>query len=154
MLSRGLLAEDAPGLFYATFAIPLQAIFEANRWPQATAYFEFHGPNSFAGQHAAEPHILIDVAIHRKERLLPGFFLALFGHLSHADVPHRGQLIPALRGSLEDGTLAGMLPEGVVARADRNVSPGQPLMFIHKSRAWLARLRERCSSEEELEPLR
>ena len=114
VLSQGLLAENVPGLFDATFAAPLQAIFQENGWPQATAYFEFHGPNSFAGQHEAEPHVLnlIDAAVHRKGLLLPGLFLTLFGHLPHADVLHRGRLTPALRGQIEAGTLAGMPPEG------------------------------------------
>ncbi len=155
VLSRGLLAEEVPGLFEATFAAPLRAIFQASGWSQATAYFEFHGPNSFAGKHEDEPHVLtlLDVAVHRKGLLLPGVFLQTFGHLPHAAVLHRGPLTPAIQAQIEDGTLPGMPPEGVVAKADRYISPGRPLMFKHKSRAWLARLHEQRSSVEELESL-
>jgi hypothetical protein len=156
VLSEGLLAEEVPGLFEQTFAEPLAAIFRAKGWSKATAYFEFHGPGSFAGQHIDEPHTLtlLDVAVHRRGILLPGDFLATFGHLPCAALLHHGPLTPAIRARIEDGTLPGMPPEGIVAKGDWYVSPGRPLMFKHKSRAWLARLREKCTSEEEFERLR
>ncbi|MFT5683412.1 MAG: hypothetical protein ACI8RZ_004343, partial [Myxococcota bacterium] len=103
-----------------------------------------------------EPHALtlLDVAVHRKGLLLPSTFLATFGHLPHAELLHHGPLTPAIRAQIEDGTLPDMPLEGIVAKGDRYVSPGRPLMFKHKNRAWLARLREKCSSEEEFERLR
>ena len=156
MLNHGVLAEEVPGLMERTFTEPLQAIFRAQKWSKATAFFEFHGPNSFAGQHDAEPHTLtlIDVAVHRKGILLPSDFLSTFGHLPHAALLHHGPFTPALQAQVEAGTLPGMPEEGIIGKGDWYVSPGRPLMFKHKSRAWLARLREKCLSKEEFERLR
>jgi len=69
---------------------------------QATAYFEFFGPNSFAGQHdpsvlgveSNEPFrvVLIDVNVHRKGFVSAEDFIARFGHLGIPRVIHRGVL--------------------------------------------------------------
>ena len=156
MLRRGLLAEEVPALFKQTFEAPLTALFTARRWKKAVAYFEFLGPGSFAGQHEDEPHALhlIDIAVHRKGLLLPSDFLATVGHLPHAALLHHGLFTPALMAQVEDGTLPGMPPEGVIGKGDWYTTPGRPAMFKHKSRAWLDRLRGRCSSEEEFQRLR
>ena len=53
-----------------------------------------------------------------------------------------------------DGRTRLLTPEGVIGKGDWYVSPGRPAMFKHKSRDWLARLREKCSSEEEFQLLR
>lgn len=156
MIDRGLLAEEVPALFERTFAEPLAELFTARRWKKAVAYFEFLGANSFAGQHADEPHALhlIDIGVHRQGLLLPRDFLDAVGDLPRAALLHHGLFTPALMAQVEGGTLPGMPPEGVIGKGDWYVTPGRPAMFKHKSRGWLARLRERCSSEEEFQRLR
>jgi hypothetical protein len=69
---------------------------------QATAYFEFFGPHSFAGQHdpevlgvpANEPLrvVLIDVNVHRRGLVSAEQFIERFGHLGIPRVVHRGVL--------------------------------------------------------------
>ena len=69
---------------------------------EATAYFEFLGPHSFAGQHdpaalgvpSNEPFqvVLIDVNIHRQGFVSADEFIERFGHLDIPRVVHRGML--------------------------------------------------------------
>jgi hypothetical protein len=69
---------------------------------EATAYFEFLGPSSFAGQH--DPAVLgvptnelfrvvlIDVNVHRRGLVSAEQFVGRFGHLGIPRVVHRGEL--------------------------------------------------------------
>ena len=69
---------------------------------EATAYFEFLGPHSFAGQHdpgvlgvpSNEPFgvVLIDVNIHKRGFVSAEQFVERFGHLGIPRVVHRGEL--------------------------------------------------------------
>ncbi len=69
---------------------------------EATAYFEFFGPHSFAGQHdpgvlavdSNEPFrvVLIDVNVHRRGFVSAEQFVERFGHLGIPRVVHRGEL--------------------------------------------------------------
>src|SRR5262245_5211334 len=69
---------------------------------QATAYFEFLGPHSFAGMHdpaelrvpSNEPFrvVLIDVNVHKRGLVSAEEFVAQFGHLGTPSVVHRGVL--------------------------------------------------------------
>jgi hypothetical protein len=69
---------------------------------QTTAYFEFLGPHSFAGQHDSsvlgvesnEPFrvVLIDVNIHKRGFVSAEQFIERFGHLGIPSVVHRGEL--------------------------------------------------------------
>ncbi len=91
---------------------------------EATAYFEFFGPRSFAGQHdpavlkipANEPFrvVLIDVNLHKRGFVSGEQFIDHFGHLGIPRVVHRGELtrefIAAVRAD-RFGT-----PEGVICK--------------------------------------
>jgi hypothetical protein len=69
---------------------------------QATAYFEFLGPHSFAGLHdpailgvvGNEPFrvVLIDVNLHKRGFVSASEFVEHFGHLGIPRVVHRGEL--------------------------------------------------------------
>jgi len=50
---------------------------------------------------------------------------------------------------VRDGTFPGMTFEGVVCKGPK-VSPGRPLMFKVKSRAWLDKLKNFCNGDESL----
>jgi hypothetical protein len=72
------------------------------RPPEATAYFEFLGPHSFAGMHdpadlgvpANGPFrvVLIDLNLHRRGFVSADEFVERFGHLGIPRVAHRGEL--------------------------------------------------------------
>jgi hypothetical protein len=151
--SNPILRDEAPGLILDLYGDDLARVFHVEHWQRVIAFFEFHGPNSFAGNHEEEPHTvtLIDVSVHRKGILEPRKFLKLFGDLP-AGVPrvlHEGNFTDGLKEEVQEGTLDGMTFEGVVAKG-RNVSPGRPLMFKWKSFAWLRRLKEYCGDNMEL----
>ena len=121
------------------------------RWERATFYFEFHGPNSFAGWHLPEPHTvtLFDVAPHKKGFLEPREFLRLCGHLDHAQLLHQGNFTRDIADGVSNGTLEGMTFEGVVCKGSWDRKSGMPLMFKWKNLAWQAKLRGICLSDAE-----
>jgi hypothetical protein len=116
------------------------------RPPAATAYFEFFGPHSFAGQHdpevlgvpVNEPFrvVLIDVNLYKRGFVSAEQFLASFGHLDVPRVIHRGELsrqfIEEVRAD-RFGT-----PEGVVCKGGEG--HGRWLAKV-KTTAYLKRLR-------------
>ena len=120
------------------------------RWDRVVAFFEFWGLNSFAGHHVDEQHAvtLFDISVHRKGLLEPRTFIKLFEPLGIPRVLHVGNFNRELQKEVEQGTLEGMTFEGVVAKGSY-VSPGRPLMFKWKSKAWLDRLRADCATEAE-----
>ena len=69
------------------WAQPLTDIFRTMRLDKATAFAEFYGPSSFAGNHVAEEPktlTLFDVCVHPRGFLDPRDFLKFFGHLDIA----------------------------------------------------------------------
>lgn len=108
---------------------------------QATCYFEFYGPGSFAGDHNPEDiHTcaLLDVEIYKKGFMAPADFLKAFqGILPVPDVLHVGRLNEELVENIENGTLPGMTFEGVVCKAPAFTRWAMPIMFKIKSKKWL-----------------
>ena len=159
---EGLLDDQTPHLMQAATLIPekygegLARLVRDQQWERATFYFEFWGPSSFAGWHADEPHTvtLFDVAPHKRGFLEPREFLKLCGHLDHAKLLHVGNFTHEVAEAVTNSTLEGMTLEGVVAKGSLDRKTGMPLMFKWKSLAWLKRLRDRCTTEEEFERFR
>lgn len=143
-------AEDVKALMLAQ-ADNLERVFRAQRWQKATAYFEFHGPSSFAGTHQDEEHkvTLLDVAVHPKGMLPPKVFLKLFGHMDLPRLLHHGNFTRQMQEDVSNGDLAFVTFEGVVCKG-APISPGRPLMFKWKSQAWLDRLRGYCGDNDDL----
>jgi hypothetical protein len=114
---------------------------------QATAYFEFLGPHSFAGLHdpadlgvpSNEPFavVLIDVNIHKRGFVSADEFIDRFGHLGVPRVVHRGVLD---RQFIED-VRAGKFGtgEGVVCKGGEG--HGRWMAKV-KTNAYLQRLKE------------
>lgn len=156
---HGLLDDSNPALIESKalildlYADDLEREFRKQRWQKATAFFEFYGPNSFAGYHEDEPHTvtLLDVAVHPKGLLEPRQFLKLFGDLpaGTAALLHHGNFTKNIQEQVAAGTFPGMTYEGVVAKGGYD-RPGCPLMFKWKSLAWLKRLKEKCGEDDEM----
>lgn len=143
---------EAVGLCRAGHAEALHAVFMARKWRHAVAYFEFHGPGSFAGEHADEPHTLtlFDVAADKRGLLEPTTFLDLFaGAVPTPRVLHRGPVDDELVARVRASELAGLTFEGVVCKG-AYASPGLPRMFKIKTQRWLERLRVKCGADEAL----
>lgn len=140
-------------------AIPLIAnkegyytkIANEQKWKEATFFFEFHGKNSFAGQHVDEPHrtTLIDVNVYKKGMISPSDFCGIFGENGH-DIPNLlwiGELKDSFIEDVGNGTLENMTFEGVVCKYTQK---NQVKMFKIKNKHWIAKLKEKCGSDTKL----
>ena len=135
-----------------TYADDLAHVFQERRWDRVICFFEFHGPTSFAGLHkpGETPEVtLFDVAPHRKGILEPNEFLEFFGHLKHAPLLYEGDPDEAFIESVKDGSLEGMTYEGVICKGAHQ-SPGRPLMFKIKNRAWIEAVKAMYANDEKL----
>jgi hypothetical protein len=112
---------EAIDLFLQRYADPLAARLSshpasANR-ESATAFFEFFGARSFAGQHEPDDPkqvVLFDISVHRRGMLGPESFLDLCQGLPVAQVVYRG---PCSASFVED-VRKGKYPvvEGVICK--------------------------------------
>jgi hypothetical protein len=133
----------APALFAAAWADPLARIAAQRQWGRLTAFFEFYGPHSLAGQHLpGDPMTLtlIDVTPLGGGLLAPAQFLSLFGSLPIA--PYLGQarwtreLVESVRaGALPGATFEGVVGKGLLGR--------ELVMAKAKSQAWIDAVRAR-----------
>jgi hypothetical protein len=131
-------------LFTEKFSEPLEKVFRDQRQQKALAFFEFHGPNSFAGFHEDDDEhtvTLLDVS-YQKGLLEPRDFLKAFGHLDIPALLHYGKVNSELIEAVRNGNLEGMTFEGVVAKG-KYERPGLPLMFKIKNQAWLDKVKDR-----------
>jgi hypothetical protein len=141
--AKGLVLEGAEAL---------ARILTDNRWQQSVCFFEFHGPNSFAGSHADEPHqvTLIDVAVDKRGILDPRDFLKHFADkVPTAPLLYQGNPNQPFLESVRSGQLEGMTFEGVICKGGL-VSPGRPLMFKVKNRAWVDRVKGKFADRPDL----
>lgn len=142
---------EAPDLIKAKFEKEMSDIFRKERYEEATAFFEFYGPSSFAGVHVVEPHdvSLIAVSPFKRGILYPAEYLKLFGDLQIAKLLYRGNPNEEFVRSVKESTLEGMTEEGVVCFAPNGKTP-QPIMFKVKSNRWIERLKVYCKGDERL----
>jgi hypothetical protein len=141
-----------PGLVQEDFSDELEKIFRKKRWDRAVCFFEFYGPNSFAGWHdEKDEHTLslFDVVPDKKGILEPREFVKTFGHLNIAELLYRGNPNSEFIDSVRNRTLPGMTFEGVVCKG-KYISPGRPLMFKIKSHDWYKVLRDKCNGDKKL----
>lgn len=130
----------------------LAKIFRAQRYESAVSFFEFLGPNSFAGHHLDEPHdvTLFEVSPHKQNMLAPKEYLKLFGDLDIAQCLHVGKINKPIIEQIHEGTFPGMTFEGVVCKAKigKKFTPLQ--MFKVKNFAWYLKLKTFCKGDEDL----
>ncbi len=150
MLHDGNLLAPARQLIKEKYEESLSRIFVSEKYQEVTCFFEYVGPNSFAGYHFDAVDrmdvVLFDVSPLRKGMLDPATFLRMFGHLH---VPHhlgRRRLDAAFVEAVRSGLLADITFEGVVCKTTLK---NRLRMAKIKSRAWLDRLKSECRSEEE-----
>lgn len=132
-------------LFLAKYGDQLDRIFRLNKWKKAIAFFEYWGDRSFAGSHHPDDEMkvtLFDVAIENRGLLEPSTFLEHFGRLDHPKLLFSGEIDDQFVQQVKSGNLPGMTFEGVVCKG-AYISPGRPLSFKIKNRAWIEKLREK-----------
>lgn len=146
------LKNETEPLIRSKYEDALMRVLTEQRWESAVFYFEFWGPNSFAGNHAAEPHTvtLFDVDVFKKGLLEPREFIRLFGHLDTPNVLYTGNCNVPFVESVREGTLDGVTLEGVVCKGAPDKRTKQPLMFKVKSKAWIEKLKGACGGDDAL----
>lgn len=114
-----------------------------------TVFFEFFGPNSFAGYHVPEDEkkvVLFDVNVHKKGFLLPRDFIKKFGHLEIAEVVYEGNFGPAFVKDVWEGkynVTEGVVAKGIITGKKSNEQHGL-WMAKAKTKAWIDELRNRA----------
>lgn len=128
----------------------LADVFIKNQWQDITAYFEYHGENSFAGRHNLNDNhrlTLIDVNVYKRGFVSPKEFYKQFRGFDVAELLYHGTIDQLFIDVVENGELEGMTFEGVVCKySQKKVHK----MFKLKNRAWLKKLREFCGDDQEM----
>lgn len=139
---------EAPDIIRAKYEQALSDIFRKQRVDKAICFFEFFGPNSFAGQHKQELHdvVLIDVNPHKKGIDPPSDFIRLYGKLDIPKCVYIGKANYDFERGIKEGLIPGVTFEGVVCKG---CCKGRHLtMFKIKSQVWLNKLTEFCAGDE------
>ena len=147
------IIQNAEPMIREEFSAPLERIAKKQGWDRLILFFEFAGPQSFAGTHVeGDDHKvwLIDANPYKKGILPPKEFLALFGDLHIAPCLYHGPCDAEFIDSVKNSTLEGMPEEGVVCKAKNPKKTPAPVMFKIKSQRWLDRLKEYCKGDERL----
>jgi hypothetical protein len=128
----------------------LPRIFLKNQWQSITAYFEFHGENSFAGSHEPDDNhrlTLIDVNVYKRGFVPPKEFAKLFADVDSARLLYHGNVNQPLIDEVRSGELQGMTFEGVVCKY---LHKKQHKMFKVKNQSWIDQLKHKCGEDEKL----
>jgi hypothetical protein len=149
-----LTLGQAPPLIREKYEDDLGRIFKKKRIERAVVFFEFHGPLSFAGNHAPGDDLtvtLFDVDVYRKGLTPPKEFLATYGHLDIPTLLYEGRFNNDLKNQVQVCELDGITFEGVVGKGFK---PGKksnvPTMFKVKTHQWLDKLKDFCDGDSAL----
>lgn len=123
------------------------ARFKEKNIDNAICFFEFHGPNSFAGWHEdTDEHklTLLDISLEKKGMMEPDEFLDFVKdtEIDYPKVLLVGKPTPAFLAQIENGTLSGMTFEGVVFKAKRPRKWALPVMYKVKNKNWITKVLE------------
>lgn len=112
---------EAVSLIRSKYNDALTQVFRKMQLQEVLCFFEFWGPNSFAGRHQRETHdvTLIDISIHKKGILLPRDFIRLCdgNSINRPRLVHYGFASEILE-QVKSGTLEGVTFEGVVGKVN------------------------------------
>lgn len=133
-------------------------VFKKAKIQEATLFFEFFGPSSFAGVHNFQEEglrtVLIDCCVYKKGFLLPQEFIKLFsGEVEHAEHLYTGNVSEEFVKSVKESTLEGMAFEGVICKGAPLKNGYQPHMFKVKSNAWIERVKALYTDPKKLQEL-
>jgi hypothetical protein len=133
------------------YEIELAKVFKEQHWQNVLCFFEFHGPNSFAGSHSEKEDqtvTLLDVNVYKQGLMEPAQFIKLFGHLDIPKVLFEGSVNSDLFDKVKQSILDGMTFEGVVCKGSNDKKTKMPIMFKIKSNLWIQKLKEHCQGDE------
>lgn len=143
------LLGTAKQLFLNKYERDLTEIFNRHRWERVVVFFEYYSLNSFAGNHADEPHdvIIFDVDLYKKGLLGPKEFIKIFQTVETPKLLYYGNMNFDFAMSVMNRSLPGMTFEGVVCKAQI----GSIIkMSKIKSQDWLTKLKGICGDDTKL----
>lgn len=150
MLGEGNSLYPAIEKFMNKYSDDLAKKFVNDRHMRAIVFFEYVGPNSFAGAHPDSIEdidvVLFDVNPYKKGILNPRDFLKQYGDLHTAQHLFVSNINSELVDLVRNGELEGQSFEGIVGKT---IHKNQIKMTKLKSQAWLDRLKSECETEEE-----
>lgn len=122
-----------------------EEIFKKNKWQNGTLFFEFHGPNSFAGFHDENDNFkvsLIDAHIGKIGYLAPRDYLKTFeDKIEISKLLKIGKFNKSTLLDIQNGTFSGMTFEGVIGKA---VVRNQIVRCKVKNKEWISKLKDKC----------
>ena len=114
--------KEAIELAHSKYEDDLSRIFKDNHWKDAICFFEYWGPNSFAGQHDPNDQksiTLIDVNPYKQGIMEPYQFIQLFKYLDIPNVVYEGKLTQTFIEDVRNSNVKGMGLEGIVCELPR-----------------------------------
>jgi hypothetical protein len=140
--------------FLNTYGDELHVRFSRAKFSRAMAFYEYTGPNSFAGSHPDPVEdmsvTLFDIAVHQKGLLPPDRLLEITSGLSVSRLLYKGKIDDELIALIRAGELPGITFEGVVGKGPFFQKEGGPIQFKIKTQAWLNKLRNYCGDDDVL----
>lgn len=126
-------------------------IFKKNKWQAGTLFFEFYGPNSFAGFHEELDDFkvsLIDAHINNKGYLEPKEYLKAFeDKIEISPLLHVGKLNSSTIEKIQNGTLEGMTFEGIIGKA---FLKNKHIRCKVKNKQWIDKLKNRYGEDSKM----
>ena len=116
----------------------------------AVCFFEWVGPESFAGNHgdvSKNKPYLIDVAIYKKGMMPIEQYLKISEGIPSPRLLHVGKIYEDFFQAVRNRTLEGMTFEGVVGKGEHSKQLGHAIMFKIKSNDWLNKLKTICNGD-------
>jgi hypothetical protein len=135
-------------IFNIYWADSMTKLARDRRWDSAILFFEFVGPNSFAGCHEPADQkqlILIDAALNKQGILGPKDFLQTFEGTNHANFLGHLHWTRGLVDRVWNNDLPGITFEGVVGKSG---SKHDLIMCKAKTRQWIEKVKFRYTTEE------
>lgn len=140
--------------FLRRFNYKLTERFKKAKYERAVCFFEWLGPQSFAGSHPDHVEnmypILIDIAVYKKGIMPPEQFIEFTEGLDTPKLLHVGKISEELFQQIRRSELPGMTFEGVICKGPFSQREGGPIMAKIKSNAWLDKLKTLCNGDEAL----
>lgn len=150
--SNNIFSKACP-MIRENYSKDISDIFKELKIERAVLFFEYFGPQSFAGNHVegdAMEVILFDIDVYKQGIMMPNEFVKNFGHLKVPKVLHHGKVGGKIIEEIKNSTLPGITFEGVVCKANNPKKTKMPIMFKVKTDAWLNKLHNFCGEDLEL----
>lgn len=140
--------------FKEKYGEELSSRFSKAKYERAVVFFEWVGPNSFAGSHPDPVDqmspVVIDVAVYKKGILPPDQFIKIMDGLETPRLIFTGKMNEETFQMVRQSTLPGITFEGVIGKGKFSQKEGGPIMGKIKTNAWLDKLKEMCKGDEAL----